>query len=455
MRQDMNDNNTQIGIMGTSVLRQLDEPHLDFLHSRAYSGGFDLRHYGVQRIWQFDLRTFGSYVEGSTEAIRRTQVSTGHLFQRPDASWVELNPARTSLAGHGGSMKIAKTAGTFRGSFKVKWKSPGLELNDIGFMQNTDNITQSIWLGYRRTKPVGIMRNFYINAFQWNAWNFGGIREYSGGHLSLNSQFSNFMSAEIGTDVNGGQLSSTALRGGPRLLIPDNWKHWIWFGTDSRKNFYTDIFVNMQHSGNELNRGNYMDWDLEWNISDHINVSVSTDRSINRDVFQYVSTITETADPRYILARLNYESAGLQMGLNINITPDFSIEYRGRFFFSAGAYDDFKRITDAGNPDYEKRFELLTSRLTPDGDVYYCDEDLDGISDYRFDNPDFVFNSFRSNLVLRWEYLPGSVLFLVWSQDNHMNSDFNHLTLPGNIRDLRNEIPYNIFLLKVSCRMGR
>ncbi|MFO7841781.1 MAG: DUF5916 domain-containing protein, partial [Fidelibacterota bacterium] len=184
-------------------------------------------------------------------------------------------------------------------------------------------------------------------------------------------------------------------------------------------------------------------------------LTASADRDKDHEIFQYVTTITETAEPRYILARLNYETAGLQMGLNINVTPDFSIEYRGRLFFSAGAYDDFKRVTDAGNHDYDKRFELLTSNLTLAEDVYFCDEDLDGISDYRFNDPDFVFNSFKSNLVLRWEYLPGSVLYLVWSQDNHMNIDRNHLTLPGNIRDLRNEIPYNIFLLKVSCRMGR
>ncbi|MFO7841777.1 MAG: DUF5916 domain-containing protein, partial [Fidelibacterota bacterium] len=207
VRQDLNGGNTLFGITGTSVQRVLDEEQLDFLHKRAYSGGFDLRHYSKKRIWQFDLRTYGSYVEGSTDAITNTQESAGHLFQRPDAPWVELDPTRTSLSGHGGSMRIAKAGGSFRGSVKVSWKSPGLELNDIGFMRNTDNISQNIWLSYRRTHPLGVLRNFHVVTFQWNNWNFGGIRENSGAHLSMNTQFNNFMSATVGTKFNGEKLS--------------------------------------------------------------------------------------------------------------------------------------------------------------------------------------------------------------------------------------------------------
>ena len=49
-------------------------------------------------------------------------------------------------------------------------------------------------------------------------------------------------------------------------------------------------------------------------------------------------------------------------------------------------------------------------------DVYAIDENLDGTIDYSFENPDFSYVQFNSNLVLRWEYIPGSELFLVWSQ---------------------------------------
>jgi len=455
VRQDLDEGNTRFGIIGTSVQRFIEEEQLDFLHRRAYSAGFDLRHYGKERIWQYDIRTYGSYVEGSCEAITRTQESAGHLFQRPDAPWVELDPTRTSLAGHGGSFRIAKVGGAFRGSVKLNWKSPGLELNDIGFMQNTDNISQSIWLSYRRTRPAGILRNFYINAFQWNNWNFGGIREYSGAHLSLNAQFTNFMSAETGTEYNGRRLSSTALRGGPRLRLPGSWEHWAWLGTDSRKDFYNDLFVFIRHSGDGRNAGHYLEWDMRWNISDHVSLTVSADWDRDREVFQYVTEITETPEPRYILARLHYESASLQIGLNLNITPDLSLQYRGRPFLSAGRYDDLKRVTDAGHPVYEERFSPLNAELTLRGDTYYCDEDLDGSVDYAFEDPDFEYHSFKSNLVLRWEYRPGSALYLVWSRDNSAGNGLNRLAPLENIRTLREEIPYNIFLLKLSYRLGR
>lgn len=45
------------------------------------------------------------------------------------------------------------------------------------------------------------------------------------------------------------------------------------------------------------------------------------------------------------------------------------------------------------------------------------DRDGDGTAELSFRNPDFNVRTFRSNLVLRWEYRPGSTLFVVWSQD--------------------------------------
>jgi hypothetical protein len=211
----------------------------------------------------------------------------------------------------------------------------------------------------------------------------------------------------------------------------------------------------IRHSGDGRNAGHYLEWDMRWNISDHVSLTASADWERDLEVFQYVTEITEMPEPRYILARLHYESASLQIGLNLNITPDLSLQYRGRPFLSAGRYDDLKRVTDAGHPVYEERFSPLDAHLTLRGNIYYCDEDLDGSADYEFQDPDFEYHSFKSNLVLRWEYRPGSVLYLVWSRDNSAGNGLNRLAPIENIRTLREEIPYNIFLLKLSYRLGR
>ena len=121
----------------------------------------------------------------------------------------------------------------------------------------------------------------------------------------------------------------------------------------------------------------------------------------------------------------------------------------------SGDYDEFKVVTDPANKIYEERFDLLDDKLTLADDVYTCDEDCDLTADYSFDNPDFVYSSFQSNLVFRWEYRPGSTLYLVWSLNNELDTGDHLLDLPQNIRSLNDEIPFNVFLVKLSYRLGR
>ncbi|RKY55596.1 MAG: hydrolase, partial [Candidatus Neomarinimicrobiota bacterium] len=97
LRQDLKNGNGQIGGIVTAVNRHLDDVHLDFLHKQAYTGGLDFRRYFSDHTWQIDARAIGSYVQGSKDAISKTQQSSSHLFQRPDADWVNYDSTRTSL----------------------------------------------------------------------------------------------------------------------------------------------------------------------------------------------------------------------------------------------------------------------------------------------------------------------------------------------------------------------
>ena len=85
-------------------------------------------------------------------------------------------------------------------------------------------------------------------------------------------------------------------------------------------------------------------------------------------------------------------------------------------------------------------------------DVYAIDENFDGTIDYSFDNPDFSFVQFNSNLVLRWEYIPGSELFLVWSQGVTANVSVMDDLFEGFESGILDQRPQNIFLLKATYR---
>jgi len=87
-------------------------------------------------------------------------------------------------------------------------------------------------------------------------------------------------------------------------------------------------------------------------------------------------------------------------------------------------------------------------------EIYNVDEDIDGTTDYSFSKPNYNFGQFRSNLVLRWEYLPGSALYLVWSQGRTDSSSLGEFDFNQNVGDLFGIYPHDIFLLKFSYRIA-
>lgn len=188
LQKDFNEGNTYIGGMVTAVNRKLNNSKLEFLHKDAYSGGFDLVHKWNDKKWEFDVSTYFSYVTGTTNAITRTQKSFLRTFQRPGQDYMKLDTTKTSLAGQGGKIVLGEFDGNQKFMFAVSWKTPGLELNDVGYLQSADNIMQVFWTGYRFYKPFLIFREANLNLNQWLIWDFGGNLTEPGGNINGNAQ---------------------------------------------------------------------------------------------------------------------------------------------------------------------------------------------------------------------------------------------------------------------------
>ena len=107
---------------------------------------------------------------------------------------------------------------------------------------------------------------------------------------------------------------------------------------------------------------------------------------------------------------------------------------------------------------YRDRFWTYSeSQISLDGDHYNIDENADGKTDYSFDKTDFNVQEFLSNLVVRWEYNPGSTVYLVWSQTRSNNNNSGNIDFFNNLGDLFNtgdNKPHNVFLIKFSYRFG-
>jgi hypothetical protein len=156
---------------------------------------------------------------------------------------------------------------------------------------------------------------------------------------------------------------------------------------------------------------------------------------------------------RYIFAALEQKTASFTFRLNYTFTPELSLEYYGQPFVSAGKYSVFKRTTNTKADNFAGRYQKFTSAELSNNSTensYFIDENLDGNSDYSFDNPDFNFRQFRSNLVVRWEYLPGSTLFLVWSQGRTGSNDNGSFSYGKDMKELFGLQPHNVFLIKFS-----
>ena len=148
----------------------------------------------------------------------------------------------------------------------------------------------------------------------------------------------------------------------------------------------------------------------------------------------------------------------MSVRLNYNITPDLTVQYWGQPFLAAMDYSRFKAVTDPRAETLAGRYHLISEdemTYDSDDDMYLVDEDYDGITDYSFDNPDNNYDQFLSNLVLRWEFSPGSTLFLVWSQTRNYSDETGSFSLSHNLDNLyTSKKPYDVFLVKFTYRFG-
>ena len=192
---------------------------------------------------------------------------------------------------------------------------------------------------------------------------------------------------------------------------------------------------------------------LTWKHSDAFSLSIYPFYNYNKDNLQYVETVETEDNDYYIFGRINQKTLGSVLRFTYCITPDLTIQFYGMPFISAGRYTHIKRITDSRAVLYEERFHTFSDdEITYDGvdEVYAIDENRDGTTDYTFDKPDFNFKQFRSNLVIRWEYTPGSTVYLVWSQNRTGYDEYGDFSFRGDMRDLFDVYPHNVILIKLN-----
>jgi len=419
-------NQSSLGFMFTSTNREITND-VSFLTDNAYTGGVDYdwrlsRQYSISGFWA------GSHLQGSPEAIERLQKNAVHSFQRPDSDYTEVDPLATTLSGHAGSLSFGKIAGDrTRFSSFVGYKDPGFDSNDLGFQRRADERTMNNWFQYRDFVPGRLVRNWNINFNQWAGWNFGGDRLFSGGNINTHWTFLNNYSFGVGVNLNGAPFRDRVTRGGPGVLGNPSRGLWFYANTDNRKALSFSYNGYYEADGQGTHRRNVNPW-INLRPSSAISLAAGLRYEINKDDAQWVENVeNDGGSTHYVFGRIDQKTVAMTLRFNYTMTPNLSLQTYAEPFVSSGDYTKFRELVNGRAEKYPDRYQPY---------------DYTG-------SADFNIRSFRTTNVLRWEYKPGSQLFLVWQQGRYEKvNDYGTFQFNRDFGGLFSSASRNVFLVK-------
>ncbi len=433
MQRDFRQGASGIGLMLTNVRRNLDAWSRDYLRSDAYTGGVDFRHEFLQRNYAVSAYYAMSDVRGSAAAIARTQLSSVHNYQRPDDNQA-FDSTRTSLGGYSAQFSVQKRGGgRTRGSTGVQLLSPGFEVNDVGFLSRASAKNQWLWFQVQQTKPGSFYRYWNYNINQWTNWAWDNTRTELGGNVNAHMQLKNSMWLHIGQGVNAAVPSfcDNCTRGGPAVRQERSFWGWGGIEGDPRPVFVPFFFVNWSRG----DAGRSYNWNLspslDYRLSSRFTASLSYNygRGVNASQFNGNFGDVGSDTTHYTVARLDQTTHAMTARMSFTATPTLSLQVYAQPFSTRGTYSDWLEVANA-------RADQWSSRYRP-----YAGGDPGA----------FDFKQYRSNTVMRWEYRPGSTLFLVWAQERTQSLDGDAARRSaGGIEELRRAHPQNVFLIKGS-----
>jgi hypothetical protein len=458
VQKDINDGNTLIGGIITSTNRVLDSNLASYMHRSANSGGADFTQYFNHKNWMLNLSAAFSLVQGSAKAIEYTQKSPAHYFQRPDNNYSALDTSRTSLSGSGGRIQLQKLNGHWNFMGAASWKTPGFETNDLGYMRESDQVLSILWAQYNQWEPKWIYKKFNINSDIYSIWNFGAKNLSKGYEWNAITELKNFWNFNAGGAIRSNAFNQTILRGGPMMITPGNISGYFGFSTDSRKKLVFKGSVSST-SGFEKSSGDIsFSSGVSYKPTNYLVVSLNPGISKSFSEFQYVTALNAKNGEKYIFAGISRTTINTSFRVNINLSPNLTLQYWGQPFIATGKYYNHKLIVAPLAKKYKDRFITFSpEQISLTGNQYNVDEDTNGSVDYKFDRSDFNVQEFLSNMVVRWEYNPGSSIYFIWSQMRSSSNNSGNLDFSNDLSDLfnrGNNKPHNVFLIKFSYRFG-
>lgn len=447
IKRDFNGGNTIVGGVFSLVNRiSSDSVSTRMLPSSALSGGVDLLHHWKERNYFLEVKTIASQLNGSPEAILRKQLAHNHRFQRPDAAYIEVDSLMEHLSGHGGLVRAGKKGGKLTFFLQGEYRSPGLNLNDLGYIRQSDFVGQRSEVAYEMNEPKKWIRDYTVELFQEAQWSFGG--ENTGNRVGFELQARNNKLWRFALNIQNdfSFLDTRELRGGPALRNDGATEVGGSVTSNTAKDLYASVGYQHTYFGMKRSLADLIKFSITWLPIKRLSLSGLASLNQRKYHQQYVNTIAGISSDEYIVSGIDHHTASLTFRGELYITPELSIQYYGSPYYSVGKYDAFSRVAEASARDISNRLEPLEPDYDPVSDSYSYERNAET---FRFDNPDFSFMQFRSNLVFRWEYKLGSTLYVVWAHDrSDWASSYNPIKdITGDLFGIKGN---NVFMLKLN-----
>jgi hypothetical protein len=438
--QDFHNGDGSLGFIVTAVNRSLDPSSAAYLHRSAYTGGLGAR-------WRFHGRyevsgsLDGSRVAGEAAAIAVTQRDPVHLYQRPDDR-LAFDSTRTSLRGLNQEVRFAKVGGK-RLHFETAYqrRTPGFEINDVGFLRQADQQMWTSWANLTFYQPNRVFQQLRWNFNNWEYWTSEGLPTERAFNTNVHTQLNNRWWFRMGATL--GRLGATycdrCARGGPAIRQDPYLSPWVRIEGDDRRHLVPSFALNYTSGDQGRSETIEMTPELDLKLSSRFTTSLSATYNHNRNDVQYFGTFADSAGgSHFTFAHLEQKTLSLTWRLGYTFTPTATIQVYASPFISKGTYTDVREVAEARAPSFEDRYR-------PYGDPAVTD-----------DPGGFNFQQFRSNVVFRWEYRPGSTVFLVWSQGRQGSSPVEGAqSFRGDLDDLFGRRANDTFLVKVSYWLTR
>ncbi len=376
-------------------------------------------------------------MRGSPAAIARTQRNSTHNYQRPDDD-VTFDSTRTSLGGSAQELTLTKQSGFIRFQTSYMRRSPGFEINDLGILFRSDQQGWNTWGSFNWQKPNPLFQRAFWNFNWWQFWTTGdGLPTDRAANTNFHGQFKNQWWVHVGGTLGnlGGIFCDRCARGGPAIRGDQYIAPWVGLQYDQRAAIVPQVFMNYFKGDRGHSRSTNVNPSVDLRVSSQFRGSVGYSTTHNINDAQDLNPVTDLTGTHYLFAHLDQRTTSMSFRIDYTATPTLTVQVYASPFVSKGTWSNVRELSST------PRAARRDDRFQP------------------FTGPgpgDFNIKFFNSNFVVRWEYKPGSTLFLVWNQGR---DDFEPTqgtrSVSGDFDKLFRAYPRNTFLIKASYWLNR